>query len=530
MRMRHSNTATLSCLALLALALAVGLGSAHAAGVLAAKDFAHFVERFNADDEDLYPSTIPNTNAWQFLSENIPLLDCPDREISEIYYFRWWTYRKHIQQTPEGYVVTEFLPKVPWAGKYNTINCPAAHHFYEGRWLRHRQILDDYATFWLRKGGRVRAYSFWIADALWQRHLVTGDDALMKDLLPDLVTNYHKWEETRLGTNGLFWQIDDRDGMEVSVGGSGYRPTINSYMFADARAIAGIAQLAGQNDLSATFTAKADRLKKLLQEKLWNTDQQFFQTIPKNSPNGLLTGVRELIGYTPWYFNLPDAGYETAWKHVMDTNGFAAPYGLTTVERRCPKFTLAYKGHECQWNGPSWPYSSAVTLTALANLLHNYRQDIVTKRDYLQQLQTYTRAQHLTRPDGKVVPWIDENLNPLTGDWMARTILLANPKKGIRERGKDYNHSTYCDLIITGLIGLRPRADDLVEVHPLLPDGVWDYFCLDQIPYHGRTLTILYDRTGQRYQRGPGLRLYADGKQIAESTTLNRITGKLPGK
>jgi len=84
--------------------------------------------------------------------------------------------------------------------------------------------------------------------------------------------------------------------------------------------------------------------------------------------------------------------------------------------------------------------------------------------------------------------------------------------------GKGFNH------------GLRPRADDLVEVHPLLPDGVWDYFCLDRIPYHGRTLTILYDRTGQRYGRSPGLRLYADGKQIAASTTLNRTTGKLPSR
>jgi hypothetical protein len=26
-------------------------------------------------------------------------------------------------------------------------------------------------------------------------------------------------------------KIDDRDGMEFSIGGSGYRPTINSYMY-----------------------------------------------------------------------------------------------------------------------------------------------------------------------------------------------------------------------------------------------------------------------------------------------------------
>jgi len=41
--------------------------------------------------------------------------------------------------------------------------------------------------------------------------------------------------------------------------------------------------------------------------------------------------------------------------------------------------------------------------------------------------------------------------------------------------GDHYNHSTYCDLIITGLVGLRPRADDIVEVNPLLPESTWRY-------------------------------------------------------
>ena len=36
----------------------------------------------------------------------------------------------YLKETPEGFVITEFLPDVPWAGKYNTISCPAGHHFY----------------------------------------------------------------------------------------------------------------------------------------------------------------------------------------------------------------------------------------------------------------------------------------------------------------------------------------------------------------------------------------------------------------
>ena len=121
--------------------------------LLKPSNFKHYIDAFNLNDVDLYPQAIPNEQAWDFIQSSIPLLDCPDKEIEEIYYFRWWTFRKHIKHTPEGYVITEFLPSVPWAGKYNTISCPAGHHFREGRWLNRTEYLDDYSLFWFRKGG-----------------------------------------------------------------------------------------------------------------------------------------------------------------------------------------------------------------------------------------------------------------------------------------------------------------------------------------------------------------------------------------
>ena len=103
--------------------------------VLEAASFRHFIDAFNEDDQELYPESIPNKNAWDFLKDNLPLFDSPDQDINEIYYFRWWTYRKHVKETPEGFIITEFLPPVGWAGKYNSINCAAGHHLHEGRWL-----------------------------------------------------------------------------------------------------------------------------------------------------------------------------------------------------------------------------------------------------------------------------------------------------------------------------------------------------------------------------------------------------------
>ena len=71
---------------------------------------------------------------------------------------------------------------------------------------------------------------------------MTLDNKPILDLLPDLIENYKMWETGwdwngyHIGgrKNGLFYTIDDRDGGELSVGGHGFRPTLNSFMYGDA--------------------------------------------------------------------------------------------------------------------------------------------------------------------------------------------------------------------------------------------------------------------------------------------------------
>ena len=98
-----------------------------------------------------------------------------------------------------------------------------------------------------------------------------------------------------------------------------------------------------------------------------------------------------------------------------------------------------------------------------------------------------------------------EYLDEKTGYWL----------KGDEERSRYYNHSTFNDLIITGLVGLRPRADDMIEVNPLLPANKWDWFCLDNVLYHGKIITIIWDKTGVKYKKGKGLSVWVNGKKVA---------------
>jgi len=440
--------------------------------------------------------------------------------VEEMYYFRWWSFRKHIVKTPNGFVFTEFLTPVSWAGDYNTISCAAGFHLMEGRWLHDQQYVQDYIRFWLRGDNgkpepKFHKFSSWFATAVYDGYLVNHDQKFTVGMLNDLVADYHDWEKEHQTTNGLFWQFDVRDGMEESISGSRHvknlRPTINSYMYGNARTIASIARLAGKKKLAAEFDAKADHLRNLVQNDLWNRQQKFFEVL---HPDGKLSDVREEIGFIPWMFDLPDdsSKYDVAWEQLMNPQGFSAPYGITTAERRSPFFRSHGYGH-CEWDGAVWPFATSQTLDALANVLRNYPQQVVNSRDYYDAFLTYVESQ---RANGK--PYIGEYLDETTGQWI-------NGKGG---RSRYYNHSTFADLLISGVVGLVPRADDTVEVWPLLPDDTWNWFCLDGVHYHGYMLTILWDKDGSHYGRGKGLIVLADGKEIGHANQLSKFTAKLP--
>jgi hypothetical protein len=244
---------------------------------------------------------------------------------------------------------------------------------------------------------------------------------------------------------------------------------------------------------------------------LWDSRAGFFKV---RLEDGQLSDAREAIGFVPWMFGLPQQGkgHEVAWRQLTDPRGFAAPFGITTAERRHPAFRSHGHG-TCEWDGAVWPFATSQTLYACARLLHDYQQVCVNERDYFDAFLTYVRCH---RSGGK--PYIGEYLDEVTGDWI-------NRKHG---RSPHYNHSTFVDLLITGVIGLCPRADELVKVQPLLPPETWDWFCLDAVPYHGRLLTILWDRTGSVYERGAGFRILVDGREIASSKHLEPLSGRLP--
>jgi hypothetical protein len=371
------------------------------------------------EDENI-KQAIPNDSAWNWIQKNIPLFECPQQNFEEIFYYRWWTLRKHIKKTEKGFAFTEFLVQRSYADKYNLIASGLGHHIYESRWLHDKKYMDDNLRIWYRGNDgkplkKLRFYSSWNMDAIYNRYLVNSDKEFVLDLLPDLEADYREWLKEKLGNNGLFWQYDVRDAMEETISGGrkekNARPSINSYMYGNAKALYYMYGLQGGSAMTdiMEYSLEKDSIKKITQYSLWNSNHQFFEV--RKEQGDTLANVKEEIGFIPWYFNMPDSNYSIAWKSLTDTKTFCAPFGITTADRSHPLFRT-HGCCKCEWDGAVWPFATSQTLTAMANLLNNYKQDYVADSNYFSLLNTYVESQYYR---GR--PYIGEYLDEKTGYW-----------------------------------------------------------------------------------------------------------------
>ena len=507
----------------------VSSGCATAPAVLSNIPIKAFADRFAADEKAFYaldsePRKAPepdisNQDAAQWMERNIPLFDCPDEDFREIYYFRWWSLRKHIKRTPVGWGMTEFLVPRSYADRYNLIACAIGHHVMETRWLRDTTYMHQILRTWYygnngQAMAKMNKFSSWNPHAIYEAFKVQGDTTFLLSLRPRMEEEYARWKSTNRLANGLYWQGDVQDGMEESISGGRKkqyaRPTINSYMTANAKALEKISLLENRQQEAQSYAKDAQEMLQLIEGKLWNPDHQFFETLRGDTS----AQVREAIGFMPWYCNLltNNSKYDIAWQQLKEEKGFSAPYGLTTAERRHPQFRSHGTG-TCEWDGAIWPFATSQTLTGLANFLNSSANDNTDLREvFFRQLNLYAQSQHMR---GK--PYVGEYLDETTGYWLM----------GDRERSRYYNHSTFADIVITGLVGLRPQADGSIVVNPLVPADNWDYFCLDGIRYHDKMLTIVWDRDGQHYRQGQGLTLMVNGKTVTNRKDIGKLVFKV---
>ena len=458
-----------------------------------------YAEKFASEHSETVINDIPDADAAAWMEENVPHFTCSDKEIEETYYFRFWTFRKHIKTTPDGRVITEFLPPVPWAGRHNVISCPVAHHISEARWLRDRELVRDDIRYMLLPSSvdNTVLYDNPLVASAAKLCVDSPDPDFGREILPSLKALYDRIDRDQITKYGLYYTSNGCDGMEYSVSGQGLRLTMNSYMYGGAYWLSRLCAMLGDGD-EKRYSAKAEELKKLINALLWDEKDGFFKCRHMEDGNadadlGLSDSDRdcmEEVGFIPWiYPGLCGEEQERAFDRLTDGKHFSAPYGITVADMSHPKFMNLKVDHECMWDGPVWPFATSQTLTAVYTLLAEKESTHVTPSDYMDMLSKYASSQHLTE-NGRTVNWIDENLHPFTGRWLARDLIVQRGRPGAG-RGENYNHSSFCDLVLSGACGISVSGGKLT-VNPLCK-GKWDYFTVDNLAVGNEVFSVAFD-------------------------------------
>lgn len=471
--------------------------------------------------------------------DRIPFFESSDESLTEVYYYRWKIFRSHQRDLgPNGFISTEFLDDVGWqTAPWASLNDATGFHLQEGMWCRDRRFKEDYATFMYSSNSNTRQFSESMAAAVWQGYLVDGVASDAVSRLDAMQSVFNAWsdafdndkqlyyvEPVRDATEYTISSIDASGGQDGFFGGHAFRPSINSFQYANAKAIASLAAIKGGLDGTANdYNSRAASIKSRMQDALWNsTFEHFIDRYQANNQYvtywDFIRG-RELVGYVPWTHSVPDdtTQYAQAWRHILDTTQLQGEHGLRTNEPSYEYYMRQYRyegsAPECQWNGPVWPFQTTQVLTGLANFLNNYPtgagSGIINSGDYTRLLKQYAQL-HYNPKRGGILD-VEEDYYPDTG----------SPIVGLK-RSPHYFHSGFNDLILSGLVGIRPSADDVLEVNPLA-DSTVSYFRADRILYHGHEVAVQWDANGSRYGSA-GLQVEVDGQVVASSPGLSRLS------
>jgi hypothetical protein len=109
--------------------------------VLKLDDYKHYVDHFNNMEDEFVVNLIPYVKSWDWMAANVPAFECPDKGIEEIYWYRWWSYRKALKQADGFVTMTEFIKRGP---------VKRVGHRHQSRWVTTRDG-DQILFYWLRQ-------------------------------------------------------------------------------------------------------------------------------------------------------------------------------------------------------------------------------------------------------------------------------------------------------------------------------------------------------------------------------------------
>jgi hypothetical protein len=378
------------------------------------------------------------------------------------------------------------------------------------------------------------SHTQYISESAWQSYQVHGGPATVAKQIGDYATRDTDGELATLDSNknGLLdtnwnaWTGNDGDAVSFD-----YRPgkkldrPESAYVYSGAEAGAAALKLAGDTKGAEALEGKAKTVKDAVLKTLW--DPKSKQLLSKTT-DGEFVPWREINNYYPYSVGLMpkpgDKDYNADYAKALDTFADDAQFPIfpfyTANQKDKAEATKAGRPGSNNFS----IINSTVTFRMLSSVLRNYPTKAVDATWYKKLLYWNAWAHYQDNGDNR---YPDQNEFWAKGS--------ADPQK------IDYRswiHHTQLGTtnwtMIEDAMGLRPRTDNKLELDPI--DIKWDHFAADNLSYHGKNLTITWDKPGGKRYYGnsvpEGYSAYLDGKLLFTSDTLTKVvydpsTGKV---
>jgi len=212
--------------------------------------------------------------------------------------------------------------------------------------------------------------------------------------------------------------------------------------------------LAARGTPDADLETIAATLARSVRDKMWDPSAAFF--VDLRADDDASSSVRNIVGFYPWWAEIADETHDAGLRAALEPTAFGTSLAYPSAAVDEPAFRgqggwlgQFLKGRNgCMWNGPAWPYTTCITLDAIARAAMR-TGDVRLDEEFGRGLRSYTRS-HFRDADPNL-PYLVEHYDPLTGEPISDE--------------PDYSHSSLIDIVVTRLVGLH-RAGDAWRLRP----------------------------------------------------------------
>lgn len=217
---------------------------------------------------------------------------------------------------------------------------------------------------------------------------------------------------------------------------------------------------------------KYNKIIVAIKKYMWNSEENCFVELMENMEQ--IKDIKHIGGLFVLLLTDPVIPKKFL-SNLFSEEIFLQKYGIPSVSKDSfayfPNNTVnGVRSHLCQWNGPSWPFSTSLSLLAIGSYIKRINDNVLKKQysDYFKnELVKYTNL-HFFMGDSSH-PCIVEHYNCETGTPLSLQ--------------EDYNHSVYIDIIIRMVCGIQPNEKGDIDFCPI-NIGI-SYLKLDNIFING---------------------------------------------